>query len=66
MRGACRDRSQLFFSGASFDQELAVAICKRECTVRVECEAETRVLETLVQDRFGVRAGYTPEQRRGW
>jgi Transcription factor WhiB len=60
---ACRGRLSLFFGDDRFSQELAISICRRECSVRRECEAETRIVETSTRKRFGVRAGFTATER---
>jgi hypothetical protein len=61
---ACRGSSTLFYRGDRVSQATAVAVC-RGCPVRVDCEAETRRVEGSGR-RSGVRAGFTPQERRGW
>jgi len=63
-QAVCRGQQALFYSERRVDQAQAVAIC-RTCPVLSECESETRSVEVSGR-RFGVRAGYTPEQRKGW
>jgi hypothetical protein len=62
---ACRGLLPLFYSDDPFSRGVALAIC-RECRVRGDCELETRRVERGAWTRFGVRAGFTPEERRGW
>jgi hypothetical protein len=61
---ACKGRMRLFYAEDRFSQDLAVAIC-RSCAVRPDCELETRRTERPWLT-YGVRAGFTQEQRRAW
>jgi hypothetical protein len=60
----CRGRTRLFYSDTGASQRIAIAICKA-CPVRQQCEAEVRATERA-DNRFGVIAGFTANQRDHW
>jgi hypothetical protein len=61
---ACRGRTPLFYAVDEISQRVAATIC-RSCPVRSACLADVRDTEPSWM-RFGVRAGMTASQRRGW
>jgi hypothetical protein len=61
---ACHGRTALFYAEDPFSQRLAVMLCRR-CPVRQECLAEVQALEQPGM-RYGVRAGFTAAERKGW
>lgn len=63
---ACRGRPTRWWypaTGDSFGAQVAVLIC-RSCPVRVACLAAALAEEVGEGGTFGVRGGYTAEQRR--
>jgi WhiB family transcriptional regulator, redox-sensing transcriptional regulator len=58
---ACRGRLDVWYSAEPFEQQVAVAVCRR-CPVRTACLAEA-----FAEERpgfvFGVRGGLTAAQR---
>jgi WhiB family redox-sensing transcriptional regulator len=64
---ACRGRTTLFFASDEFSQRCAVEVCRR-CPVRRQCLADAVATEGPGHrgERYGVVAGLTAEQRRGW
>jgi hypothetical protein len=61
---ACLGFDRLYFSTGRTSQAIAVAICGT-FPMRGECEADVRLTERA-GPRFGVMAGFTPEQRVTW
>jgi len=58
---ACRGRLDVWYSPEPFEQQVAVAVCRR-CPVRAACLAEA-FAEESDGSTFGVRGGLTAAQR---
>jgi Transcription factor WhiB len=63
-QASCRGCTALFYRNDRMSQMVAASICQ-SCPVLAECEVETRRIE-MSGRRFGVRAGFTPEERAAW